>query len=269
MLKSWKGAKLLLRFVNQFPFQDSGRRPACARYPLGRWSTTARGAAAWWAIPDMNKVKSPPFHDTNLFWSCLTSAIGIILTVVAAMKPDIRFLLPIAWFICVFPVWKLSTFIGPRPRRLIVTILVSAMIGTGLYGISLWLKPLKNRETARLVLNLVPISLGDTQTRIAIGAPDPFWVQISNLGSVNARTHIHAYGRQMDMANLRTANRTFILLRTARSRTHTAKSFRQWNLVLRFLRSFRCNAPRRSRVSMFRCFIIAPHALMTTSGETY
>jgi hypothetical protein len=80
----------------------------------------------------------PPWYESNLLWGPLALSAGIILTVVAAMKHDLRWLLWFAWPCFCVSIWWLAR----RTREIIlVSILGAVLSGVGLLWLSSWLKP--------------------------------------------------------------------------------------------------------------------------------
>ena len=82
----------------------------------------------------------PPWYESNLFWGPVALAVGIVLTVVAAMKHDLRCLLWFAWACFEVAIWSLAR----RTRRALlasILILDGVLVGGGLLGINHWLHP--------------------------------------------------------------------------------------------------------------------------------
>jgi hypothetical protein len=79
-----------------------------------------------------------PWFESNLFWGPLGLASGIILTVVAAMKHDLRWLLWFAWPCFGVAIWWLAK----RTREVfLVSIFGITLTGGGLLWLSHWLRP--------------------------------------------------------------------------------------------------------------------------------
>lgn len=82
----------------------------------------------------------PPWYESNLFWGPVALGAGILLTVVAAMKHDLRWLLWLAWPSFVFAFWTVIKCVNPvRVRRIAIGACV-VVVGTGLYGMGIWLR---------------------------------------------------------------------------------------------------------------------------------
>jgi hypothetical protein len=78
------------------------------------------------------------WYESNLLWGPLALAGAIVLTVVAATKHDLRWLLWFAWpcfAICIWWVAKLTK------EKWIVTVLGTAIAGAALLWLSSWLRP--------------------------------------------------------------------------------------------------------------------------------
>jgi hypothetical protein len=92
------------------------------------------------AVMDVNAASEngAQWYESNLFWGPLSLAIAAILTVVAAMKCDSRWLLWIAWPCFSLTIWWLAR----RTKEvLIVTVLGTLMVGFGLLWLGNWLRP--------------------------------------------------------------------------------------------------------------------------------
>ncbi len=82
-----------------------------------------------------------PFYERNPFWACVTTAAGIILCVIAAMRHDVRWLLWFAWLLLCAGAWLAVRAIPNKILRVILAVVLWCAIGFGLYGLNLWLKP--------------------------------------------------------------------------------------------------------------------------------
>jgi hypothetical protein len=56
--------------------------------------------------------RTPPFHQSNLFWGSVGAVIAILITVVATMIKDIRWLLAFAWPFATLAIWEFSRSYG-------------------------------------------------------------------------------------------------------------------------------------------------------------
>lgn len=84
--------------------------------------------------PDQSAV---PWYESNLFWGPLALAGGILLTVVAAMKHDLTWLLWFAWVCFGVVIWWLAR----RTREvLLISVLGVVVAGAGLLWLSNWLR---------------------------------------------------------------------------------------------------------------------------------
>ena len=64
--------------------------------------------------PSVEQMDLPKtaFHESNLFWGSISIAIGIVLTVVAAMMHDIRWLLIFAWVFFALGIWRVRNILA-------------------------------------------------------------------------------------------------------------------------------------------------------------
>lgn len=83
-------------------------------------------------------------HESNLFWGPISIGLSIVLTVVAAMKNDLRFLFWGAWLFFSFGAFHLSRRIRYKALSLWVAFVSSILVGFSLYGLSGWLQPVKS-----------------------------------------------------------------------------------------------------------------------------
>ena len=82
-----------------------------------------------------------PWYESTLLWGALSAAIAIVLTVVAAMTQDLRWLLIIAWpFFCLF-VWAFFKTVANRSVRNSLTVIFSLLIAGGLHWLNGQLVP--------------------------------------------------------------------------------------------------------------------------------
>ncbi len=94
-----------------------------------------------------DKLKSPPstpplpWYEGTLLWGSLGAAIAIILTVVAAMSKDLRWLLILAWPFSCLAVWAVLKVIPQRGLRWPLIIASSLLIAGGLYWVNVALRP--------------------------------------------------------------------------------------------------------------------------------
>jgi hypothetical protein len=87
-----------------------------------------------------------PWYESNVFWGPLSLAFGVILTVTAAVKHDLRWLLLFAWPCFGIAIWWLAR----RTREvLLISVLGTVLAGAGLLWLSGWLRP---QQSATAVL---------------------------------------------------------------------------------------------------------------------
>lgn len=90
-----------------------------------------------------------PWYESNLFWGPVSLVAGIILTVVAAMTHDLRWLLLFAWGCFGVTAWSLAK---RTASTRIVFVLSMLLVGTCLLLLSDWLKPPLSPEAVQPVV---------------------------------------------------------------------------------------------------------------------
>lgn len=93
-------------------------------------------------LPPPRPDPKPAWYQSTLLWGSASLAITIVLTVVAAMTKDLRWLLILACpFACV-AVWEFVTyFVKSKRRRIAITTVAAIVIVALLYGLNVKLKP--------------------------------------------------------------------------------------------------------------------------------
>jgi hypothetical protein len=81
------------------------------------------------------------WYERNLFSWTSRLAASIVLTVVAAMKHDLRWLLVLAWLLSIVAASSIAKAVGKR--RYLLTLLVAVMTGGGFLKLYFWLEPEK------------------------------------------------------------------------------------------------------------------------------
>ena len=79
-----------------------------------------------------------PWFESNILWSPVTAGIGTLLTVVAAMKHDLRWLLIFAWVCFVVAAWVIA---GRFRARWWITTVAAVGIGLAFFWMNAWLRP--------------------------------------------------------------------------------------------------------------------------------
>ncbi len=82
-----------------------------------------------------------PFYESNLFWGAIGLFFGIVLTVIAAMQKDLRWLLIVAWPFGCIAVFACARAISSGATRWILVIVGCFLIGGGLWELHTILKP--------------------------------------------------------------------------------------------------------------------------------
>lgn len=86
----------------------------------------------------------PPWYESNLLWFGLTTFIAIILTLVPAMKHDLRWLLWIAWIFASIPLWMINNQVTQQSWKILRIpsfVLSISLVGYGLYALNGLLEP--------------------------------------------------------------------------------------------------------------------------------
>lgn len=94
-------------------------------------------------------MSEPPYSSriqeakqNTFLWGCLSLAAAIILTVVAAMRHDIRSLLVLAWPLLTFAVWEFARIFLVDKERVIGVVIAGALSSAiGLLFLNSWLSP--------------------------------------------------------------------------------------------------------------------------------
>lgn len=116
--------------------------------------------------PTPDSKSSEPFKDgLFLFWAGLVST--IVLTVVAAMKNDLRWLLWIALLFSIFPVWHLAKNIGTRNDTIEIFIFFYVPFCLGMYGLHQWLDPISSISKPHIAM-IPRIGLIENQGSIGV-----------------------------------------------------------------------------------------------------
>ncbi len=85
-------------------------------------------------------------HESNLVWGPLGIGCSIVLTVIAAMKHDLRFLFYVAWPCFVFGILRLSKRVPYIMLSYWITVASAMLVGVGLWELSHWLEPPKQTD---------------------------------------------------------------------------------------------------------------------------
>lgn len=95
-------------------------------------------------------VKQPLWDKRTTVFLCAELFVGILLTVVAAMKGDLRWLLWFAGLVALHPIWILSQYVPFKRASGKIAIFVASMalVSLGLYGLNSWLDPNEQQTIA-------------------------------------------------------------------------------------------------------------------------
>jgi hypothetical protein len=88
----------------------------------------------------MSANTETPWHQSTLLWGCVGAVLTIVLTVVAAMIKDLRFLLIVAWPFAIIAGWEFARAANLKRVRF-VTIIGAAFSALMLLGLDIYLKP--------------------------------------------------------------------------------------------------------------------------------
>lgn len=112
-------------------------------------------------------------HESNLAWGPIAIGCSIVLTVVAAMKHDLRFLFFVAWPCFAFGAWHLCKRIPYRALSYWIAGIFCVLVAGILWGLNLWLSPPRGDTKMH-----PPHSL-DTRTSgsATVTAPEGGWME--------------------------------------------------------------------------------------------
>ena len=85
--------------------------------------------------------QSSQWYESNRVWGAGGISLAIVLTVVAAMKKDLRWMLALAWPFAMLAVWMVTVELNRKTPRVILRIIAAIVLALGLYGLSVWLRP--------------------------------------------------------------------------------------------------------------------------------
>jgi hypothetical protein len=95
--------------------------------------------------PDTEGQPRQPFYETNLFWGCFGAGLGIVVTVVAAMIRDLRWLLLIACPLFWVSIWAATKNISYMTTKVAVRISGWVIIAIALYALNVRLIPVTDQ----------------------------------------------------------------------------------------------------------------------------
>jgi hypothetical protein len=84
----------------------------------------------------------PPWYERGLFWGLISLAAAIVLTVIAAMQRDLRWLLMLVWPLTVIPLWLACRELKLQSARWSLFVGLSLSTVFGLWRLNVVLKPL-------------------------------------------------------------------------------------------------------------------------------
>jgi hypothetical protein len=117
---------------------------------------------------------APPWYQSTLLWGCIGAFLSIVLTVVAAMMKDIRWLLFLAWPFAVFAAWEfVRTWSSRTVVVLSVTCLATVVIGALLAWLHFVLAPPSSPITADLDASKVAQMAPPKSTAAPAPSPSP------------------------------------------------------------------------------------------------
>jgi len=101
--------------------------------------------------PEGSKGSSPPlpWYESTLLWGALGAALAMVLTVVAAMMKDLRWLLILAWPFFVFSGWSIcKNVITHKFWRNLVSFASALIFGIALLWLNSYLGPRKESDSS-------------------------------------------------------------------------------------------------------------------------
>ena len=110
-----------------------------------------------------------PWYERNLFWGPVALGSGMVLTVVAAIKHDLRWLLVPALLCFLIASWAALRGVKPIWLRWAAVAAAAVVVSGGLYQLDHWLYPLVATKTAPPV----PLQTAGTQPHAPIAEPLP------------------------------------------------------------------------------------------------
>lgn len=132
-----------------------------------------------------------PWYESTLLWGAFGAAVAIVLTVVAAMTKDLRWMLILAWPFFVLSLWAMVKNLPSQYPRRVLTIASSLIVAVSLYWLHVYLKPLEQHtvKVAATRSDESKILVEDIQ----FGSPNkqrnlPFSVQFTNAGNASAKS---------------------------------------------------------------------------------
>ena len=107
-----------------------------------------------------------PWYQSTLLWASISIFAAIVLTVVAAMMKDLRWLLIIAWPFACLAAWEFGGYF-PRlkARRKAVTLVVGVMAAVLLLGLDIKLPAPKETASARVIFHALTTGIGNLPDR--------------------------------------------------------------------------------------------------------
>jgi hypothetical protein len=160
-------------------------------------------------MAEINHDPKGQFYWSPVFWGCASAFITIIVTVIAAMTKDLRWLLAVAWPFAALTVWEFARTWGSSRRIKWVTSGGSGVAAIALVALYFWLapevppiptahEPANPTPFAQPVLSLMPV---ERDAHISWPSPQtapkthdgksPFALVIRNIGGPRA---IHLVG---------------------------------------------------------------------------
>lgn len=99
-------------------------------------------------VPNIQPNSTTPFYERSLFWGLVGLAAAIVLTVVAAVVKDLRWLLILAWLAMLIPLWLACREWRLQVGRWSLFIFLCGITGFSLWRLNVKLRPKPNPMVA-------------------------------------------------------------------------------------------------------------------------
>ena len=138
-----------------------------------------------------------PWYESNLFWVPVTTVVGIILTVAAAIKNDLLWLLWVAYLLACYPLWVISQNLLRCGRGFRIGMFFSLVmfVGLGFLALNQWLEPSVNAPF-RIEIPIVFLGAHFVFGHDNVASPIDVALHVQIANMQEARSTITAYAVQ-------------------------------------------------------------------------